>query len=202
MTSRLVSVPLAAPYADHHYAFRTTIKQSEGTILGHVAVDASTSVAGLIFKANHPKPKRASKTFTTGTTSSFVAPSAQAAAIAAGWDIVKAKSNGKKAHSRFQVPVYVTINGVKYAWAMRKTQLLKIKDNMAALGIRLVTGTEQDLVFGASFPKPPRIRSVVTVGDSSHISTTFYDPSQETIPTDFAITSAGQYTASAWADFV
>ncbi len=206
MTSRLVSVGLAAPYADHHYAFRTTIKESEGSILGHVAVTTTTAVAGLIFKANYPKPKRASKSFATGTSSSFIAPSAVAGAIAAGWDIVKAKSNGRKSKTRFQTPVYVTVNGVKYAWAMTNRQLTKIKPNLKALGIIEVVGTEQDLVFGASFPKPPRVRSVASVGKgdnaTSAISTTFYDPSTSKIPSDFAITSSGQYTSADWADFV
>ena len=206
MASRLVSVPLVAPYADHHYVFRSPIKESEGAILGHVLVTASTAVAGLIFKANHPKPKRASKTFATGTTTSYIAPAAIAAAIAAGWDIVKAKSNGRKSASRFQVPVYVTIGTVKYAWAMKKTQLAKLSANLEALGIKKATGEEQDLVFGASFPKPPRIRSIATIGKgdaaTAAISTTFYDPSQKKIPADFAITSSGQYTAADWADFV
>ena len=204
MGSRLVYVTLDAPYAAHNYGFRTTIKESEGTVLGHVALTASTPVTGLIFKANHPKPKRASKTFATGTSSSFVAPSAIAAAVAAGWDITKAKSNGRKSKSRFQVPVYVTINGVKYAWAMRKTQKAKLGPNFAALGIKEATGDELDLVFGASFPKPPRIRSIVTdaSGGNAQSSNTFYDPSKKTIPADLAISSSGSVTAADWSDFV
>ena len=136
--SRLVFVPLEAPYADHKYGFRTTLEASKGTILGHQPLDASTPVTGLIFKANHPKPKRASKTFATGTNSSFIAPSAIAAAIAAGWDIVKAKSNGRKSRSTFQIPVYVTVNGVKYAWGMKKSQKAKLGANFATLGIKEV----------------------------------------------------------------
>ena len=118
MASRIVSVGLAAPYAAIKYAFRTTVKETTSTALGHVAVDTSTAVAGLVFEANHPKPKRASRTTATGIESSFIAESSISAAIAAGWNITKAKSNGRKAVSRFQVPVYVTINGIKYAWAM------------------------------------------------------------------------------------
>jgi hypothetical protein len=205
MKSRLVGVAMDAPYAGITYGFRTTIKETEGTVLGHVALTAATPVAGLIFKANSPKPKRASKTFATGTSSSFIAPAAIAAAIAAGWDIVKAKPNGRKSNSRFQIVVYVTINTVKYAWAMKKSQLKLLGDNLAALGIRKATGNETDLVFGASFPKPPRIKSVTTTGaagsTTSQSSNTFYDPSQKKIPEEFA-TYAGLITAADWATVV
>jgi hypothetical protein len=204
MTSRLVYVALEAPYADHKYGFRTTLNTSHSSVLGHQVLDATTPVMGLIFKANHPKPKRASKTFATGTNSSFIAPSAIAGAIAAGWDIVKAKSNGRKSKSTFQIPVYVTINGVKYAWGMKKSQKAKLGANMAALGIKEVVGTEQDLVFGASFPKPPRVQSVTVsgrgAGATSVSSNTFYDPSS-TIPDTFR-TYAGLTTASDWGTIV
>lgn len=204
MTSRLVYVALEAPYADHKYGFRTIIDSSKGTVLGHQVLDASTPVNGLIFKANHPKPKRATKTFATGTSSSYIAPSAITAAIAAGWDIVKAKSNGRKSKSTFQIPVYVTINGVKYAWGMKKTQKAKLGANLATLGIKEVTGTEQDLVFGASFPKPPRVQSLTLSGKgasaTSVLSNTFYDPSSS-IPDTFR-TYSGLVTAADWATIV
>jgi hypothetical protein len=205
MKSRLVGVAMDAPYAGIIYGFRTTIKEAEGGILGHTALTAATPVTGLIFKANSPKPRRASKTFSTGTSSSYIAPAAITAAVAAGWDIVKAKSNGRKSNSRFQIVVYVTINGVKYAWAMRKTQLALLADNLSALGIKKATGDETDLVFGASFPKPPRIRSVITTGaagnTTSQSSNTFYDPSQKKVPAEFA-TYAGLNTAADWATVV
>jgi len=206
MTSRLVYVGLAAPYADHKYGFRTTAKETTSTALGHQTLDATTPVTGLIFKANHPKPKRASKTFATGTESSFIAPASVASAVAAGWNVIKAKSNGRKSKSTFQIPVYVTVNGVKYAWGMRKAQKTKLGNNFAALGIKEVTGTEQDLVFGASFPKPPRVESISTSGRGANAtsinSSTFYDPSNDgTIPDTFR-RYAGQYTAADWTDFV
>lgn len=200
--SRLVFVGLEAPYADHKYGFRTSLEESKGTVLGHQTLDASTPVTGLIFKANHPKPKRASKTFATGTSSSFIAPSAITAAIAAGWDIVKAKSNGRKGPSRFQTPVYVTVNEVKYAWAMKKTQITKLSSNFQALGIVKVTGSEQDLVFGASFPKPPRVVSVALQGETSISTETFYDPTNENVIPDTFSRSPGLLTASDWATLV
>ena len=202
MGSRLVYVAMAAPYADHKYGFRTTVKESTGTILGHQVLDASTPVNGLIFKANSPKPRRATRRTATGIESSFIAPSAVAAAIAAGFDITKSKPNGRKGFSQFQVPVYVTVNTVKYAWGMRKAQKAKLGANLAAMGIREATGTEQDLVFGAAFPKPPRATSIVVSKNGSISSTSFFDPSnQDQLANKFSIQD-GQFTAAAWADFV
>jgi len=209
MTSRLVYVALAAPYADHKYGFRTTAKTTTSTVLGHQTLDVSTPVTGLIFKANHPKPKRASKTFATGTESSYIAPSAVTAAISAGWNVTRARSNGYKSTSQFQVAVYVTVNGVKYAWAMRKAQKAKLGNNFATLGIKEVTGAEQDLVFGASFPKPPRAGAISVSGKGANATTmksfTYFDPSNESsLPAEFPKPkgrNSGQYTPADWANF-
>lgn len=202
MASRLVYVALAEPYAGIKYGFRTTVKESTSTLLGHQALDVSTPVTGLIFKANSPKPRRASRRSATGLESSFIAPSAVVAAAAAGFDIVKARPNGRKNKSQFQIPVYVTVNGVKYAWGMRKTQKSKLGANFGALGIKEATGSEQDLVFGASFPKPPRAESIVIGKDGSVSSSTFYDPTNEAQVLGKFRSEAGQYKAADWADFV
>ncbi|OIP78082.1 MAG: hypothetical protein AUK48_02380 [Oscillatoriales cyanobacterium CG2_30_44_21] len=202
MTSRLVSVALAEPYAGIKYGFRTTVKESTSTVLGHQALDVSTPVTGLIFKANSPKPRRASRRTATGLESSFIAPAAVVAAIAAGFNITKSRPNGRKSLTQFQLPVYVTVNGVKYAWGMRKAQKAKLGANFGALGIKEANGTEQDLVFGASFPKPPRAESIVTGKDSSVSSTTFYDPTNQSQVAGKFRTKDGQYTAAAWSDFV
>jgi hypothetical protein len=200
--SRLVYVALEAPYADHNYGFRTTAKQTTSTALGHQVLSATTPVAGLIFKANHPKPKRATKTFLTGTESSFIAPSVVISAIAAGWDIIKAKSNGRKQTGRFSKALYVTVNNVKYAWAVPKKTWLKLQPNAVALGIREVLGTEQDLVFGASFPKPPRVKANTFQGDMSLSTSTFYDNTNDgSLPSEF-IRYKGQFTSADWSNFV
>ncbi len=202
MKSRLVFVPMAEPYTGIKYGFRTTVKESTGTILGHQTLEVSTPVTGLIYKANAPKPKRASRRTATGIESSFVSPSAIAAAIAAGFDVVKARPNGRKRATQFQIPVYVTINGIKYAWGMRKTQKAKLGANFNVLGIKEANGSELDLVFGASFPKPPTATSVVVSKNGSVSATTFYDPSNEAQVKGKFQESDGQFTQSAWADFV
>ena len=200
MGSRLVFVQLAAPYAAIKYGFRTTVKDSTSATLGHQALTALTPVAGLILRANTPKPRRASRRTATGIESSFVAPGAVVAAIAAGYDIVKARPNGRKRNTIFQVAVYVTLNGVKYAWGMRKTQKAKLAANFGALGIQESTGLEDDLVFGASFPKPPKAKSLTFSGDTTISSSIFYDPTNEVQVKALFSDSPGSFTQADWGE--
>lgn len=175
-TARLVSVPLTAPFADLIYAFKTIADTATSTILGHTAVTIATPVTGLIYRANHPKPKRASKTFPTEVRSSFVAPAAIAAAVAAGWNVSKAKSNGRKSNTARQVALYVTLNGINYGWGMSKKRWTNgVASSAAALGIKQIT-TENDIVFGATFPKPPRVAGFTGKNGDKRVSS-FYDPS-------------------------
>jgi hypothetical protein len=192
--AKLFFVDMAAPYADIKYAFKTTADSSVSTALGHQAVVAATPVQGLIFKANYPKPRKATRTRTTGIESSFVAASKEDAAVKAGWDLVKAKSNGRRATTQRQKAIYVTVNGVKYAWAMSMKRWNAMSGSVKALGIKEVTGTETDLVFGASFPKPPRFKGSVARGDETARFGSFYDPSSK-VPAGFS-TSAGAYQQS------
>ncbi|WP_019501644.1 hypothetical protein [Pseudanabaena sp. PCC 6802] len=189
--AKLVWVAMAAPYADIKYAFKTTADSGVSTALGHTAVDANTAVQGLIYKANHPKPRKASRTRTTGIESSYVSFAKEDDAAKAGWDISRAKSKGRKATTQRQKAVYVTLIGVKYAWAMSLKRWNVISGSAKALGIKEVTGAETDLVFGASFPRPPRVKGSVAKGEESAKFSTFYDPSAK-VPTGFS-TSAGTY---------
>lgn len=204
MGSQLVAVTLAAPYAGLKYAWKRpdSVSDADGTALGHQVIDVNTSVANLAFGVNYPKPRRATRVRATGYTTSFVAPANLATATAAGWDISKAKSNGRKSNTQLQIVVYVTINGLKYAWGMSRKTWAKVKANAATFGIREALDTDTDLVFGATFPKPPQVRSSVTKGSASLKSTTFFDPTQlGKIPKGFT-TSDGQYTQAAWAEVV
>jgi hypothetical protein len=197
--SRLVSVELAAPYSTVKYVFYTPIKESESTALGHAAVTAETAVAKLIFKANYPKPRRAFKQFATHSTQSFISESSIATASTAGWDISKSKSNGRKSNGRFSVVVYVTLNGIKYGWSIRKVIWAKISGSAKTYGIVEAKPTD-NLVFGASFPKPPRVIATVVTGEETSKHGTFYDPSKkDSLPTGI-VPKPGSYTQSDWAD--
>jgi hypothetical protein len=74
---------------------------------------------------------------------------------------------------------------VKYAWNMPKDTAQKI-GSIQALGIRLATGQDNDLVFGAEYPKPPRATRLIGEDQIS----TFYDPST-TLPAGWSAVSQG-----------
>lgn len=90
---------------------------------------------------------------------------------------------------------------MKYAWGMRKTQKVKLAANFGALGIKESTGLEDDLVFGASFPKPPKAKSLTVSGDTSISSSTFYDPSNEAQVKGKFTDSPGSFTQADWGEF-
>lgn len=190
--SDLVFVGMAAPYATIKYAFRTPNFATSGAVLGQTKLEATTPVQGLIFKANHPKPKKASKSLTIRTVSSFVSADKEDDAKKAGWDISRARSNGRKSNTSLQVAVYVTLAGVKYGWGIPKSRWANIKGSATALGIKLVTATDDDVVFGASFPKPPKAKGTVSAGTGKNQTSarfsTFFDPSS-TLPEGFSLSS-------------
>jgi hypothetical protein len=195
MASDLVYVGMAAPYASTKYAFWTPNYTAAGTALGQTKLEATTAVAGLIFKANHPKPKKASKSLAAKSVSSFVSAAKEAEAKKAGWDITRSRSNGRKGNTALQVAVYVTLSGVKYGWGIPKRRWANIKGSAEALGVKLITAEDDDVVFGASFPKPPRVSGRVSTGTDKNATSvkfsTFYDPSKT--PADGFAIRAGLY---------
>lgn len=164
------------------YGFATNVDAADGAVLGHVEKDAITGP--VVWRANMPKPARASKQKATGVSSSFVSWDAISAARAAGWRVGKAKLR-TGSESTLTKTVYVTVEGIKYAWRMPNTTATNLGD-IAALGIKVATPADRDLVFGASLPKPPRAKKVV----SGSVVSTFYDPST-TLPAGFSVVGSG-----------
>jgi hypothetical protein len=152
------------------YGFATNVDTAQGTQLGHANVTGQ-ALAGLIYGANAPKPARASKRFATGTVSSFINAGNVANARTQGWRIGKARIRRGGSTAKAKV-VYVTINGVKYAWSLPNDTAAAI-GSLQALGIRLATNSDTDLVFGATSPKPPQVFKVV----GNDVISTYCDPS-------------------------
>lgn len=200
--NRLVSVDFssASTYAGLHYAFKTSIKETESTALGHTALTANSPLAGLIYRANAPKPPKATKRLSTGATStSFIDDGAYVSAAAAGWQLIPSKrSGGRRRKTRRTTVVYVTVNGVKYAWNIRDTLLAKARSSLEALGIKIATKAD-DCVFGASFPQPPKVKIFTTQGEEEVSLQTYFDPSNDgALSVNFETTS-GKYTLDHWA---
>lgn len=167
--------------ATFKYGFLTNIDAADGVVLGHVA---KADVTGpIVFGANSPKPARATKEKATGTVSSFIDVLAIPAARSARWSIGKGKNRTGGTNNKVNI-VYVTIEGIKYAWPLPKLTQSNLGD-ISVLGIKLATAEDKDLVFGAKTPKPPR--ATKRGGDSSF--STYYDPSV-TLPAGWRSTNS------------
>lgn len=171
------------------YGWGTNIDQAQSAQLGHTPLGGAAP-QGYVFGANLPKPARASRTFATGTVSSFIDVGAVESARVSGWAVGKAKV-GRGGTTAKTITVYVTIEGVKYAWRMPTATQNRIGGDFGGLGLRLSQPSDTDLVFGASTPKPPRATKTVGVGDNVDRISTFYDPSTA-LPVGWSGIASGQ----------
>lgn len=169
---RLVAV---TPFASSpiKYGFNTNIDQAQSTQLGQVGVN--TFASGFVLGANAPKPARARKRFASGVVSSFISAGSVTAARTAGWSVGKGSYRAGGSSAKGKV-VYVTIAGIKYGWNMPNTTAQRIGGALAQLGIREGRTTDKDIVFGASYPVPPKASRAVASSGGSSTLTTFYDP--------------------------
>lgn len=169
------------------YGFLTNIDAGDGSTLGHVDAN-DRNQQGLVFGANSPKPARASRKRATGTTSSFIDWNAITAARQAGWSTGKAsiRRGGTTAKTRV---VAVTFRGITYAWNMPNDTFANIgAGDLQTLGVRVTDANDTDLVFGVDSPKPPK--AVFDAGEN--VYSTFYDPTNGTLPEGWASASNSQ----------
>lgn len=161
------------------YGFKTNVEPKIGTEAGHKIITA-TAIPGLVIGANAPKPARGTKTRVTGgriqTFSTFV-DAAKRNSLPSGWTVARPKVRRGRQTSK-TVIAYVTIQGVNYAWNLPKDTYNKIKGQIPILGIKIATSADKNLVFGASYPKPPKAGTTLASsgGGIDNIST-FVDPS-------------------------
>lgn len=148
------------------YGFMSGADAGDRATLGQTAVSGATPVTGIpiVFGVNRPKPARMTKIKATGSESSFVAFANIAAAKASDWTITSPAKYALPRTTKKQVAVFVETNGlssngatVKYAWMMDKGDVQAFG---SILGIKTV-GANDDVVFGASHPKPANIVTVV-----------------------------------------
>jgi hypothetical protein len=152
------------------YGFKSRIRSASREDLGQTVIDASIAdITGLAVGVNSPKPARAKKIFASGSEGSFCSTDKIPTLKANGWQITRGRARSLT-RSSFGKVVYVTINGLKYAWFLTQGVGYSAA-NLAAAGIKDAE-PEDLLVYGASFPKPPRVKLKHTQGDFS----TFADP--------------------------
>lgn len=189
--SRLVYVTIAE-FTNLKYTFKTRVKTTTSTDLGHTTVGVAqiSTAQGYVIGANSPKPPRASKSTETGIEGSFVDKDKIASAKAAGYSIQRGKRRTPR-KTKFTVVKYVDINGIKYAWNSPTAQGAPSLD---ALGATDATDNDQ-VVFGADFPKPPRVK--IGIGDNNSYSS-FVDPNKfdDAIAAGWAPAGNGRYKAA------
>ena len=170
---RLVVVTIAG-FPNLRYGFNTRVRESTSTTLGHVSITPGglADVNGIVLGANSPKPPRASKRLANGYEGSFADKSKIAELKGDGWRITRGKTRKGSSSARSKT-VYITINGINYAWN---------RPEAATMPDLSQTGHEEPdsntpLVFGARFPKPPRMKLERDDGDFA----TFIKANQATV---------------------
>ncbi|MGG6293798.1 hypothetical protein ACQ4M4_05180 [Leptolyngbya sp. AN02str] len=153
------------------YGFLTNVVAAVSTACGHTAVDEANPPAGLVFGANSPKPGRATRRRADGNDSSYYSIGSASALRTAGYSLTRPRiRRGTAGNNSF--PVYVTLGGIKYAWRMPVHTYLSLGADRANLGIQDASASDNDLVWGARTPKPPRGYKV----EADKVISTFIDP--------------------------
>lgn len=196
--SRLVYVTIDG-FSGLNYTFKTRVKSSTSTDLGHTELDTGSlsSAQGYVIGAQSPKPPRASKRTQNGIEGSFVDKAKLGAAKAAGYQISKGKVR-RGADTEFTRVKYVLINGIKYAW--NSPTSAQEPGDVASTGVKDATSSD-DLVFGADFPKPPRVKKELAAGS---FYSTFADPNDldTALESGWIPSGEGLYTAKQLIQFV
>ena len=132
------------------YVFDSKLKDSLKSEFGQTDVTAQFNVTNAVLSPNKPKPARASKRLVDGYEGSFCSSDKVKALKADGFTITRAKLATFNQTNLSRV-LYVTLNGVKYAW--RRPRNTGGQVDLNAIGAEDATD-QTDLVFGADFPKP------------------------------------------------
>lgn len=158
------------------YGFRTSVDDDTKVTLGQALVLSGTYPSGFVLGANMPKPPRASKLNSSGATeTSWCSSDSITGARAAGWTVSPGRFIPGGSSTKRAKVVYVTIGGIKYAWRMPLRSYQKIGAFRNLLNIKDALDSDDDLVFGASYPKVPRVAYALNSPVGSKVST-YCDP--------------------------
>lgn len=157
----------------------TKLRSAYWADFGMTAFTWTTGVAvqNLVYHANFPNAYRASKfdNVANGYESGFCAPDKLDALRQDGWSIKKPKPYRLPLTRKNSYLVYCTINGLKYAWYMNATSAQISDADLGAIGVTKATENDlNDIVMGATFPRPPRVQKLTADGNRI---TTFCDDS-------------------------
>jgi len=125
-----------------------------------------------VIGANAPKPPRASKRTASGYEGSFCDKDKVTQLRADGYRITRGKSRTPRS-TNLSTAYYILINGIKYAW--NSPNAASTPSSLSTANVKPATASDK-CVFGASFPKPPRMAIETGEGDAGGKYSTFVDP--------------------------
>lgn len=163
------------------YGFMTNIDEAESAQLGQFpgrtgGENSGSYIDKLIIGANAPQPPRMTKKTLAYSVSSYVSYDKITQAVGNGWTKGKETTYRGARQTKLSKLVFVTIRGIKYAWRMRTEQHAKLQPFSANIGFKDASANDIDLVYGASYPKPPTIGIVISGTDGTDSLSTFCDP--------------------------
>jgi hypothetical protein len=155
-------VPLKAGSKTYNYVYDSPCDASQLAKLGAKPL-GEVALPNVIYKANLPRPARGK---TEDGVNSYVA---SGATLPKGCKVTKAARgfavgadvenfNPSEAGLRGSIVVYVEVGGIKWAWRMPNYQMSALTAaDLTKLGIKIPQKADNnELVFGASVPYPPR----------------------------------------------
>lgn len=169
-------VPIKMGNTTISYGFPSGLLQSLRDDFGQTVLGTNLPT-GFVFGANSPKPRRASKRLAAGYVSSYCSDAKASELKKKGYKLT-AKKVRSAINTGISKTVYVTIGGIKYAWN-QPSFVGSPPDSYNQLGVKDASNSDVDLVFGATFPKPPRFAFEQVISETeTNVISTFIDPTK------------------------
>jgi hypothetical protein len=160
-----------------NYGWYTSLDAAASTLFGHIDMTGTSSAKPVVFGASRPQPQRSIHKLSRATSFIAVAKKEDAAFQPVKKEKACPKPSPGNAKSK---RVYVTYEGVNYAWN-QPTEVIDKSGGMSALGVKDVESSTQCAIGvntvwnqGVFHGKPPRARKIVdSSGDVDTVSS-FY----------------------------
>lgn len=142
------------------YATATRVqREASRAELGQEIIDFATiDITNVVAGSSNPKPPRARKRIGVAPNTyeeSFCSYDKITALRSDGWSIKKGAPWGNGAPGPASVVLYVPINGKNIAW---RRPTIPAGITVADIGCRIATAADDDLIFGADFPRLPKYK--------------------------------------------
>jgi hypothetical protein len=179
------------------YVFKSTLKSSLHNDFGCLEVTADfTDPTGVVFEPNSPKPARASKRTADPEIEGAYCAFDKTKTLRGDRYTITQPVNKLSLSTALTNALYINLAGTKYAWKSSKLsaeQIGELGGYQALLGIETVSANDRDLVWGATFPKPPKVKK--TLADGSTFSS-FCDSTKvdDAIAAGWSLIDPGLYT--------